>query len=67
MTYETSFDRGERQAFADRMVCMRRPRPLCPQGEDERGFWDGYCPRDSSWWRRPSEEAQMRDQQRRAA
>jgi hypothetical protein len=46
--YEIGFDAGERQAFKDRSLHMRRVRGA-PKTERERGFEDGYFPRDPAW------------------
>lgn len=49
MTYESSFDTGERQAFADRRLGRRMTRPARPLNEDEQGYWDGYAARSEAW------------------
>lgn len=48
-TYAQGFDDGERQVFKDRRS-FRAPRILPPPlTEYERGFRDGYMPRDPAW------------------
>jgi hypothetical protein len=46
--YEIGFDAGERQAFKDRSLHLRRARGK-PMSERERGFDDGYFPRSEAW------------------
>ena len=46
--YEIGFDAGERQAFKDRSLHMRRMRGT-PMNQREHGFEDGYFPRDAGW------------------
>lgn len=57
MSYAAGFADGESQAWKDRSLNMRRVRQV-PRNEYERGYWDGYCPRDPAWClRRPVEQA----------
>ena len=58
MNYETGFTDGEAQAWKDRHLTIRRVRQV-PRNEYDRGYWDGYCPRDPAWWllRRPPAQA----------
>lgn len=49
MSYETSFDNGERQSFHDRRLGQRLQRPARQLNEDEQGFWDGYTARSQAW------------------
>jgi hypothetical protein len=49
MTYEQGFADGEHQAFKDKREHIRRSRPKFQQGPYERGWWDGYTPRDQAW------------------
>ena len=47
--YERGFSAGEQRAWQDRHQGDRRIPPTCPGGDYERGFWDGYMPRNPSW------------------
>lgn len=48
--YERGFDAGERQAFKDRGLHIRRQKPaeILPLSYGE-GWWDGYTPRSLTW------------------
>ena len=58
--YEAGFDAGERDAFSDRQSGVRKPMPEKVRGHYQRGYWDGYCPRNSSWLFRKNAPSQQR-------
>lgn len=45
------FDAGERQAFKDQRNGVRRGFADDQQSDYQRGYRDGYTPRNPSWWR----------------
>jgi hypothetical protein len=47
--YEAGFDAGERDSFSDRRTGARKQMPEKVRGHYQRGYWDGYCPGNSSW------------------
>ena len=46
--YEIGFDAGERQAFKDRSMHIRKVRGE-PTTQRDKGYEDGYFPRDLAW------------------
>lgn len=48
--YAQAFDAGQRQAFTDRITGIRQDRPARLGCEADRGWWDGYTPRNAAWW-----------------
>ena len=62
MTYQSGFDAGERDAFKDRQNGLRRVFEDMPRGEYQRGYFDGYTPRNLEWAaRRPEGQAWTND------
>lgn len=51
MTYEQGFATGEKDAFDDRADGLSHPATLPRRSEYERGYADGYTPRNPTWWR----------------
>lgn len=51
-SYEAGFAQGERDAYSDRTggTKSEAPPPV-PQSPYQRGYWDAYTPRTSTWWR----------------
>lgn len=47
--YESGFADGERDAFKDRRNNIRRTLSQDPTSEYQRGYRDGYTPRNLSW------------------
>ena len=52
MTYEQGFAAGEKDAFNDREDGLSHNATLPRRSEYERGYADGYTPRNPAWWRR---------------
>lgn len=56
MTYQDGFEKGERDAFADRQLGREPRRYVWPDegGLDTyqaaQGYRDGYTPRSATWW-----------------
>jgi hypothetical protein len=47
--YERGFAWGEAHAFADRHDGERKKPPEEIVGQIQRGYWDGYMPRNPAW------------------
>lgn len=47
--YEAGFAEGERASWDERGRARRRIPPRVITTERERGFWDGYTPRNPEW------------------
>lgn len=47
--FARGFDRGEREAFMDRAARVKRLAPYWFEGEELRGWTDGYTPRNPAW------------------
>jgi len=60
MTYEAGFAQGESDAYEDRANGVKSASPPAALNSPyQRGYWDAYTPRTSTWWRtnRQLEEA----------
>lgn len=58
--YEIGFRSGEQAAWDDRQTMHKQQPPVQIHTERERGFWDGYQPRDAMWSARPDARPEWR-------